>query len=375
MARCFPPRATSSSLIEPDEFREEWKTWGTDLLWPGHFYPKKASPGTRKLLDAIRNEAKTADEVIIATDCDREGQLIGDEILDYIKFKGKRLRCIFNAEDATSLKKAFSELKPNEQFAGLYASGQAREQADQTVNLSLTRAATVTMKNPGGKGAIGIGRVKTPVLAIVCRREQEILEFKPQDLYEIDATVRTGATELLLTCARMPESLVKEEDGPDEDDDDLEADEEALAAAQPLRGRIQKRQIADGLCKAVQGHKGPLASEYSKRKQGPPKLFDLTALQSTASARFRLVRRPHAGSGPETLFRKNPHHLSPGPSPNIFRKPTLQTSRSSFRRCSGSRSTASTPTCSESRCRARASPATSRTPASTAARITPSSRM
>ncbi len=289
----LPAQGHIVQLVEPDEYREEWKEWGTELLWPGHFYPKKASPGTKRLLDAIRNEARTADRVIIATDCDREGQLIGDEILDHIKFAGTRLRCIFNAEDPKTLQDAFSKLKPNEQFEGLYNSGQAREQADQTVNLSLTRAATVTMKavtmKAGGKGAIGIGRVKTPVLAIVCRRELEILDFQPQDLFEIDATVRTGTDTVVLTCARLPETLIKEQDGPpadDEEEDDLEADEEALEAAQPLRGRILKREFADALCQAVQGYKGPLATKYTRRKQGPPKLFDLTALQSAASARF-----------------------------------------------------------------------------------------
>ena len=287
----LPAQGHIVELVEPDEMREEWKTWDTGLLWPGHFYPKKASSSTKRLLDAIRAEAKSADEIIIATDCDREGQLIGDEILDYIKFKGTRRRCIFNAEDPKTLQQAFSELKPNSQYAGLYASGQAREQADQTVNLSLTRTATVTMKT-GGKGAIGIGRVKTPVLGIVCRRELEILDFKPQDLFEIDATVRTAKEDVVLTCARLPETLVKEkekeQDGAEAEDEEaeLEDDEEALEAAQPLRGRITMRDVAEAVSKNVVGFQGKLASKYERKKQGPPKLFDLTGLQSSASARF-----------------------------------------------------------------------------------------
>ena len=285
----LPAQGHIVQLAEPEEVREEWKTWGTDLLWPDGFYPKKESPPTKRLLDAIRNAARNADEVVIATDCDREGQLIGDEILDHIGFRGKRWRAIFNAEDPKTLQTAFDNLRPNSDFAGLYAAGQAREQADQTINLSLTRAATVVMKT-GGKGAIGIGRVKTPVLGIVCRRELEIENFTPQDMYEIDALVKTGEEEVVLTCARLPESLLQQEDGPEQEDGDEDPDpdgeEEALEAAQPLRGRILDPRQAQALADAAQGFRGNISSKATQKKQRPPKLFDLTALQAATSARF-----------------------------------------------------------------------------------------
>jgi len=283
----LPARGHILTLKEPEQVRDDWKDWSATLLWPGQFYEKTPVPDARKYLNDIRAAASGADMIIIATDCDREGQLIGGEIVDFIGFRGVVKRAIFNAEDPKSLREAFDRLHPNEKFHGLYMAGQAREQADQVTNLSLTRTATVTLKPPGQKGAIGIGRVKTPVLGIVCRREKEILEFKPRDLYEVDAEVRVAAGPLTLTCARLPASVVKEQE-PEQEvaEEELEADEEALEAADPLRGKILKREYADGIAKAAKGYVGAISLRSEKKRQGPPRLFDLTALQSAASARF-----------------------------------------------------------------------------------------
>ena len=283
----LPARGHILTLKEPDDVRSDWKTWSATLLWPGKFYEKTPIQDTRTLLNDIRAAAADADTIIIATDCDREGQLIGGEIVDYIGFRGTVKRAIFNAEDPKTLQEAFANLYPNERFHGLYMAGQAREQADQVTNLSLTRTASVTLKPPGQKGAIGIGRVKTPVLGIICKREKEILEFKPRDLYEVDAEVLVAAGPLTLTCARLPASVVKEEDPePDPAEDELEADEEALESADPLRGRILKREYADGLAQAAKGASAPVSVKSERKRQGPPRLFDLTALQAAASARF-----------------------------------------------------------------------------------------
>lgn len=146
----LPAEGHILTLKEPGETREEWASdWSTGLLWPGRFYEKKPIKRTKRKLDAIVSAARNADRIIIATDCDREGQVIGDEIVDYIGFKGEVLRCIFNAEDPKTLQQAFANLRPDEEFRGLYMSGQAREQADQTTNLSLTRTATVSLRQPG----------------------------------------------------------------------------------------------------------------------------------------------------------------------------------------------------------------------------------
>lgn len=277
------------TLQEPDEIKPEWAgAWKAGLLWNGTFYPKKVVPQTKQYFDAIRIAARDVQQIVIATDCDREGQLIGQEIVDHIGFKGRVLRAIFNAEDPKSLRDAFDTLKPNDDFRGLYDAGRAREQADQASNLSLTRTATVVLKAPGTKGAIGIGRVKSPVLGIICQREEEIQNFQPQDYFQILANTKVAAGALTLICGSLPKSLVKEEEGQPESEESEELDENdaALEEMQPLRGKIMRRDLADALAQAVKGYRGPVAAKYERKKQGPPKLFDLTALQSTASAKF-----------------------------------------------------------------------------------------
>src|SRR5204862_6170370 len=96
-----------------------------------------------------RAALKTCDQVILATDCDREGQLIGQEILDHLAYRGRVQRALFTAQDPKTLRQAFAQLKPNGDLRPLYEAAVARQQADQIFNLSLTRTATKTLLSPG----------------------------------------------------------------------------------------------------------------------------------------------------------------------------------------------------------------------------------
>src|SRR4051795_10934706 len=174
-------------LAEPEEVDPAWKRWSFALLKPDGLYPTRPDRARGKpgKLEAIRKELRGAARVIIATDCDREGQLIGQEILEHLRFRGEVLRAIFTAQDPKTLRDAFANLKPNAAYRQLYDAAVARQQADQIFNLSLTRAATVGLRAPGARGVIGIGRVKTPTLSIVCMRELEIRNFVPEDYFEV----------------------------------------------------------------------------------------------------------------------------------------------------------------------------------------------
>ena len=132
---------------------------------------------------------KTADQVWLPTDCDREGQLIGQEILEHCRYRGEVLRMMFTAQDSETIRTAFQRARPNGEHARLYEAAVARRQADQIYNLSLTRTATVTLGR-GSRGVIGVGRVKTPTLAIACRRELEIRAFMPQGYFEVAAAAQ-----------------------------------------------------------------------------------------------------------------------------------------------------------------------------------------
>jgi DNA topoisomerase III len=144
--------------------------------------PTPATGGNKSAkLKAIAAALKSCKMVIIATDCDREGQLIGQEILEHLSYRGSVQRALFTAQDPKTLRQAFATLKPNRELRPLYEAAVARQQADQIFNLSLTRTATRTLLAPGARGVIGVGRVKTPTLGIVCLRELEILHFRPED--------------------------------------------------------------------------------------------------------------------------------------------------------------------------------------------------
>ena len=179
-------------LCEPEDVNPAWKRWSTALLKPEGLYTTKPATGGNKAakLKAIRAALKTADRVWLATDCDREGQLIGQEILEHCRYRGEVLRVMFTAQDPETIRSAFRRARPNTDHARLYDAAVARRQADQIYNLSLTRTATVTLGR-GAREVIGIGRVKTPTLAIACRREIEIRDFVPVTYFEVVATAHT----------------------------------------------------------------------------------------------------------------------------------------------------------------------------------------
>ena len=245
-------------LAEPEEVSTTWKNWSCVVLKPDGLYPTRpAAEGNKPAkLKAIAAALKTCDDVILATDCDREGQLIGQEILDHLGYRGRVRRALFTAQDPKTLQQAFARLKPNMEMRPLYEAAVARQQADQIFNLSLTRTATKTLLPPGVRGVIGIGRVKTPTLAIVCLRELEIRNFRPEDYFEVvaTATVATGNFQ--------------------------------MRHAPPAKLRIKEPTRAEAIAKAAAGHNGPLGVSIEEKRQTPPRLFDLPSLQKTCGQRW-----------------------------------------------------------------------------------------
>ena len=245
-------------LAEPHEVEASWKTWACVLLKPDGLYPTQpATEGNKPAkLKAIAAALERCDRVILATDCDREGQLIGQEILEHLRYRGTVQRALFTAQDPKSLRQAFDKLKPNRELRPLYEAAVARQQADQIFNLSLTRTATRTLLARGAKGVIGIGRVKTPTLAIVCLREIEIRDFRIEDYFEIVATAEVEDGNFL------------------------------MRHAPPAKARIRDRAVAEFIARAAAKHTGPLAVSVEHRRQAPPRLFDLPSLQKVCGQRW-----------------------------------------------------------------------------------------
>ena len=251
----LPAEGHLFDLAEPEDAVPAWKRWSTVLLRPDGLYATKPALGGNKpaKLRAIRDALRSAKRVWLATDCDREGQLIGQEILEHLRYKGEVLRVVFTAQDPQTIRDAFARARPNGEYARLYAAAVARRQADQIYNLSLTRTATVTLAR-GARTVIGVGRVKTPTLAIVCRRELEIRRFVPQAYFEVVAS------------AQVETGWFRMRHAPKE--------------------RLLKRSDAEAIAALAQGFTGPLAVEVEDKRQSPPRLHDLPSLQKLCGSRF-----------------------------------------------------------------------------------------
>ncbi|MBB5694671.1 type IA DNA topoisomerase [Muricoccus pecuniae] len=251
----LPAEGHLYDLVEPEEADPAWKRWAPVLLRPEGLYGTKPASGGNKAskLQAIKAALRGAGCVWLATDCDREGQLIGQEILEHLKYRGRVMRVIFTAQDPQTIREAFARARPNADYARLYAAAVARRQADQIYNLSLTRTATVTLAR-GARTVIGVGRVKTPTLAIVCRRELEIRDFVPQAYFEVVATAEAGAGPLRMRHAP--------------------------------KERILKREDAEAVAALAEGFEGPLSVKVEDKRQSPPRLHDLPSLQKLCGSRF-----------------------------------------------------------------------------------------
>ena len=165
----------------------------------------------------------------------------------------RRCGFLFTAQDSQTIRDAFGRAKPNSEYARLYAAAVARRQADQIYNLSLTRTATVILGR-GARRVIGVGRVKTPTLAIVCKRELEIRDFVPLAYFEVVATAKVAGSQFQMRHAPQD--------------------------------RIVRREIAQEIADAARDFEGPLAMRVEDKRQGPPKLHDLPSLQKLCGSRF-----------------------------------------------------------------------------------------
>lgn len=263
--RVFAARGHLFELAEPEDVNPAWKVWSVGIMRPDSgFYPNRLKVGDADLkrrYNAIKDAARSVDTIYVATDPDREGEGIGTDIVKALRrdisWSGRVLRVLPLAQDKASLQKAFANAEPGENFNSLYQSYVARQQSDQIFNLSLTRSVSELFKPAGWRGALSVGRVLTPTLGIVCKREREIATFVPQDYFNPWVEVAGRAGKVRLTHA------------PGE------------------ANRILDRAAAQGIAESARAYDGPIAVKRQRKKQAPPPLFSLGKLQAEASRRFK----------------------------------------------------------------------------------------
>ncbi len=178
-------------MANPDDYDKSLKRWSYDTLpiHPDH-WKNIVKKQTKKQYNIIIKLIKQADHVVIATDADREGEVIAREMLDAAKFSGKISRLWLSALDDTSIKRALAKVRTGESTVDLYYAGLARSRCDWLVGMNLTRLYTLKAKQAGYDGVLSVGRVQTPTLRMVVDRDLLIEDFVATDFWDVYALIR-----------------------------------------------------------------------------------------------------------------------------------------------------------------------------------------
>src|SRR5687768_6394478 len=177
-------------LAEPDEYDAKFKKWRmADLpIVPDEFKLVVRDERSRKQMSVITKllGRDDVDLVINACDAGREGELIFAWLYEKSGARKPVQRLWLSSMTTAAIRQAFAELRPAQEFDRLEEAARSRSEADWIVGMNATRAATIRLRS-SFDGAVSLGRVQTPTLAIVARREEEIRAFKPEPYWLVDA--------------------------------------------------------------------------------------------------------------------------------------------------------------------------------------------
>ncbi|MDM5233259.1 DNA topoisomerase III [Lysinibacillus pakistanensis] len=248
-------------LKAPEEYNSTWKKWTLETLpiIPDRF-EYKVTKSKYKQFNVIKNLVKRPDiqEIIIGGDAGREGELIIRTILRVCGVKKPMKRLWISSLTENAVKKGFSNLLPEEKTRDIYFEALSRSCADWLIGINTSRLYTVLLKKNGIKDVFSIGRVQTPTLALIVKREQEIANFKPEPFLEVEADFNFEGKILKAKWHKNNISRVQEE-------------KQAIAIANFC---INKSVEISSIKKETK--------EYA-----PPLLFNLSALQATANKAYK----------------------------------------------------------------------------------------
>ena len=270
--------------VEPDGYDERYKQWRAEDL---PIIPKKwkleVDPHAAAQFNIVKNLIGKADEIIHAGDPDREGQLLVDEVLDSLGNKKPVKRILLNALDETSIRRANSDLRDNKDFFNLKQSALARSRADWLIGMNLSRAYTLAARRSGYQNVFPVGRVKTPTLGLVVRREREIQNFKPVDFFQIRVTFQHENGKFSATWKPGEELMNKPNETKDKDGKILRP------TAFDTEGRLINKSVAEEYVKKFSAapHEGKISScKTTEKKESQPLPFSLSSLQIAAGKQF-----------------------------------------------------------------------------------------
>ncbi|HEB0699093.1 TPA: DNA topoisomerase III [Pseudomonas aeruginosa] len=252
--------------VPPEGYGEQYKRWAIEQLpilperW--RVEPKAATAAQFKVVQQL---VAKAGELVIATDADREGEMIAREIIELCGYRGPIQRLWLSALNDASIHKALGALKPSAETLPLYYSALARSRADWLIGMNLSRLFTLLGRQAGYTGVLSVGRVQTPTLKLVVDRDREIARF---------VCVPFWAIEVALSHAGQ--SFVASWTPPQGSTDDA-----GRCLQQPVAQQAAERLRTAGSAQV-------LSVEAERVREGPPLPFDLGTLQEVCSKQLGL---------------------------------------------------------------------------------------
>jgi DNA topoisomerase-3 len=256
-------------LQEPEDYDKAWKRWSLQTLpiIPRKFALKaRGDQSAIKQLAVIKRLFRGSDEIICATDAGREGELIFRYILSWSECGHKPVKRLWiSSLTDEAIRKGFAQLQDCHVYEGLYRAAKCRSEADWIVGMNATRL--YTLKFGQGGALWTLGRVQTPVLAIVVQRDLDIAHFIPKDFWELNTVYRE-------------------------------------VRFQYTGGRFERQTDAETMLKRVEEHDFQITDVKGKQERIlPPLLYDLTDLQKDMSLRYGFTAEKTLNSA-QSLYEK-----------------------------------------------------------------------
>ena len=250
----------------PEVYDAALKRWSLEQLpiipqqWRVEVKPKTATQF--KVVKALLAKAT---QLVIATDADREGELIAREIIDLCGYRGPIERLWLSALNDASIRTALAKLRPSAETLPMYYSALARSRADWLVGMNLSRLFTVLGRQAGYDGVLSVGRVQTPTLKLVVDRDREIAAFVSVPYWAIDVSLSAGGQTFTAQWVAP----------------DASTDAAGRCLQQPVAQQAAQQIRAAGSAQVV-------SVETERVREGPPLLFDLGTLQEVCSKQLGL---------------------------------------------------------------------------------------
>lgn len=249
------------ALLDPQEYSDQWKAWSLSSLpmIPARFSIKvSGDEGVHKQFNVIKNLIAEADEVINCGDAGQEGELIQRWVYQQAGCKCPVKRLWVNSLTEEAIRDGFQQLKDQSEYQHLYEAGLMRAIGDWLLGMNATRAYTIRYAQGTGRNrqVLSVGRVQTPTLALVVKRQAEIENFKPRTYWELKTSYRDT-----LFNAQIP----------------VEEDEYAITSAEQGQALVDSIKDLPFVINSVEKKKG---LEFA------PKLYDLTSLQVDCNKKY-----------------------------------------------------------------------------------------